>query len=87
MADSGNASPDPNITVLSADRTEQLEIYDSLPRRWRRLIDDLPVPQDLHEVAAVMEKFGESAGYKLIVDIYQQQYPGWRPTTGQDSSK
>ncbi len=72
-----NITPDPNIVVLSVDRQEQFDIYDSLPRRWRQLIDSLPVPQDLREVEAVRKRFGEKRGFDLIVSVYRDQYPTW----------
>jgi hypothetical protein len=75
----GNVIGDGNIRVVRADRAEQLDLYDSLPRRWRRLVDSLPVPQDVREVNQVLEKFGDEAGFDLIVGVYKMQYPGWSP--------
>lgn len=77
---SGNVVSDSSIVVVRADRAEQMRLYDSLPLRWRRLIDDLPVPQDLREVVAVLARFGEVVGYGLIVETYKGQYPGWTPS-------
>ena len=76
---SHNVVGDSNIRVVRADRLEQLALYDSLPRRWRQLVDSLPVPQDLREVEAVRRRFGEEAGFDLIVQTYREQYPGWSP--------
>lgn len=77
-----NATGDSNIRVVSADRAEQLRLYDALPRHWRQLVDSLPVPQDLREVSAVRAKFGEERGYQLICQVYQEQYPSWHPEEG-----
>lgn len=74
-----NAKADPHTRVLAVNRQEQLDLYDSLPRQWQILVDSLPVPQDLREVAQVRARFGDEAGYQLIVKTYQEQYPRWRP--------
>ncbi len=67
----------PNLRIVPANRQQQLDLYDSLPRRWRQLVDSLPVPQDLREVEAVRRQFGEERGFDLIVSVYRDQYPTW----------
>lgn len=81
-----NVVADSHVKVLAVDRQEQLDLYDQLPRRWRQLVDSLPVPQDLREVEQVRQKFGDKAGFDLIVQTYQQQYPGWTHQ-GQDDDR
>lgn len=74
-----NVVSDSHIRVLAVNRQEQLDLYDSLPKRWRVLVDSLPVPQDLREVVQVRQWFGDKDGFELIVKTYQEQYPRWRP--------
>lgn len=78
---SDNVAPDDFTRSVPASRSEQLSLFDSLSPAWKRLVDSLPVKQDLREVIAVREKFGLEHGYELICETYEQQYPGWRRPT------
>lgn len=80
MKHDGNISPDENIIIKEVSRAEQMRLYDSLPLRWRQLVDDLPVPQDLREVVAVREMFGDEVGYGLVLETYREQFPRWTPS-------
>ncbi len=75
----GNAKSDATTVVIQVDRAEQMAIYDSLPPSWRYLVNELPQPQELGVVREFLLRFGETDGYRRIVEVFRKSYPGWTP--------
>jgi hypothetical protein len=63
----------------AVDLHKHMEVYDSLPARIRQLMNEAPIPQDLWEVHQLIIQVGEEPARRLIIQAFQETYPGWHP--------
>jgi hypothetical protein len=63
--------------VLTVNLLEQFQVYDSLPSRFRELVDLAPVPVDCRDVAGALAAMGYEAAHGAICAILEAQFPGW----------
>lgn len=63
--------------TLTADTAEQMAAMDTLPRKVKELLWQLPIPQDVRQVKEVLEIFGVEEGLRLMEAEFKRQYPEW----------
>lgn len=76
---SSNSSQDSSagrLVVVNIDN--EIEIYDALPRRWRILVDSLPILQSVAEIRLYLDRLGDKPGYALVCYEFETAFPGWR---------
>lgn len=64
--------------AVQVNLNEQLEIYDSLPARIRRLVDQAPRKQEMKTVKNFVDVLGEQPALEEIVRQWETRFPGWR---------
>jgi hypothetical protein len=74
---SSNVSTGADAVVV--DRTTEMATYDALPRRWRVLVDSLPIPQRMSKIEEYRRTLGDDEGYRRVVDAFRSRFPGWTP--------
>ena len=65
------------VPTKVVDRKDQLKIFDSLPKKWRYLINNLPSDQNIASVKHYLDVLGEVNGYNKIIEIFKQKFPEW----------
>lgn len=72
----GNASGE----AFAVSREAQMAIYDELPPRWRRLVGQLPSPQDLTVVQQLRRSLAsDDEAFAEVIRQFKLKYPGWSP--------
>jgi hypothetical protein len=56
----------------------EMALYDALSPRFRRLIDEAPIEQQVLELTLVIRQHGPERAYSLVCDLWERNYPGWR---------
>jgi hypothetical protein len=64
--------------VVVIDRNADLAAYDALPKRWRELVDSLPIPQECSRVAEYLTQLGDARGYEAAAIAFETGFPGWK---------
>jgi hypothetical protein len=54
-------------------------IYESLPPGWKRLVDSLPIKQDMEKIDEYYHLLGPEEGYERVVTVFRVKFPGWQP--------
>lgn len=76
---SSNISQDSGAgRLVVVNINNEMEIYDALPRRWRILVDSLPILQSVAEIRLYLDQLGDLPGYALVCHEFETRFPGWR---------
>lgn len=75
----GLSNVSPEAEGVLVDNRLELALYDAMPRRFRVLIDSLPVLQRVSKVEEYRRALGDDAAYERVVEAFRRQFPGWEP--------
>ena len=73
------------ISIVQTFRQVELNLYDQLPRRWRELVDSLPVLQAIGPISEYRRVLGDDEAYRRVVQEFQRRFLGWTPPELQGS--